>query len=208
MYQAETAEEVDLAEYFFGHAARNKQQLIKSFKELKNQEEDPEKARKYEKKIENAQKELRRKRKDAKRLMQLEDKQIDLQEAVQASLDKLHSSINYYDRNVAVNWQADDYVTETDPLVEEMLYSLFDNSIQHGTRDVEIDAESYGEGLQLVVEDGGDVEDWDELLPGTLQREDYESTGTYLIDTVKMKNDFKIEGRENGYKIRIPFEKY
>lgn len=84
-----------------------------------------------------------------------------------------------------------------------MIYNLLENSVQHGEGDIEINANSSEEGFVFEVYDGGNV-DWDELMPGTGEFEDYESVGTYLSDIVAKNNGYTIENLEKGnYRVEI-----
>lgn len=54
--------------------------------------------------------------------------------------------------------------------------------------------------------DGGEVEDWSEIFPEDAEeRDDYPSTGAYLIGRVAENNDIEIEGSEDwSYTVKIP----
>lgn len=204
-------DDIELAEEFFRHDVDNKKQVIEGFQELIEDADDIETIHSYAKKIRKTRRDIAEMAEEAEKLVECDEKtEMDLQSCIQDSLDRLHSSIEYQDSSVGVNWDAENYTAELNPAVENMLYNLFDNSVEHGTDDIEIDIKESEEGLEINVYDGGDVEDWDNIFPEDAEtRDDYPSTGAYLIDKVAESNGIEIEGSEDwSYTVNIPFNTY
>ncbi|MEF8880243.1 MAG: ATP-binding protein [Candidatus Nanohaloarchaea archaeon] len=202
--------DIELAEEFFNHDAKNKRQVIEGFQEIIENTEDISDIHRYARKIRATREEVEAMAERAEEMINSEETgEINLQEAIQDSLDTLHSNIEYHDTSANVNWKAENYMAEIRPTVENMLYNLFDNSVEHGTDDVEIEVTDEETGLEINVYDGGDFEDWNEIFPENAEREDYPSTGSYLIDQVAENNDIEIEGSEDwSYTVKIPLNNY
>lgn len=207
----EKKDDVELTQEFFRHDLKNKIQVIESFQELIEETDDIETVHRYTKKIQSTRKDIAAMAEEAEKLMRCSEKtELDLQRCIQGSLDRLHSSIECYGSSVGVKWNAEDYTAELNPAVENMLYNLFENSVKHGTDDVQIDVNDSMDSLEIDVYDGGNVENWDDIFPEEADsKSDYPSTGAYLIDTVAENNDIEIESSEGwSYTVRIPRESY
>lgn len=203
----EPQKEMELAEHFFNQDAKNKIQVIEGFQELIEVTDDISDIHRYARKIRKTEKDIEKMAKRAEKMIENDDRTaVDIQEAVQESLDTLHSSIEYQETSVGVNWDAENYLAELNPTVEKMLYNLFDNSIEHGEEDVEIEVTEYDRGLMIDVYDGGEVDDWDDIFPEDGETlDDYPSTGAYLIDRVAENNEIEISDSEDrSYSVKIP----
>lgn len=201
----------ELAKEFFRHDLENKRQVIDGYNELIELSENISDIHGYAKKIRKTHRDIEEMAEEAEKMIESDQQtEVDIQDAIQNSLDRLHTTIEYEESNVGVNWNTENYIVETSPTVENMLYNLFDNSIEHGTDDVEIEVNNWDEGLEINVDDGGDIDDWNNIFPENAEsREDYPSTGSYLIDQVAENNDIDIEGSEDwNYTVKIPFNTY
>lgn len=203
-------DELLLAEEFFRHDLGNKQNLRDGFTEAINMRQDGEYApndeqtHKYARKAWQAQKEIVQLEKEAEKILKSDEQlDIDVEECIEFELDQLQSSIQHYGKKVETNYNAEDTTVQTHRTFEDMVYNLFDNSIEHGCGDIEITLDEYSEGLKLDVEDGSQT-DFDSILPGTLERKDYNGTGTYLIDQVLQRTEMELEDTEGGYRLKMP----
>jgi signal transduction histidine kinase len=203
----EKSRDAELAEQFFDHDAKNKRQVIEGFQELLEETDEPSQIHRYARKIRKTEKDIEEMAEKAEEMVEnSHNSSVNLQRCIQDSIDTLHSTAQYEGKSVGVNWDAEDYMIEASPTVEKMLYNLFDNSVEHGNDDIEIEATEYEKGLEIRVYDGGEVEDWSEIFPEDAEdRDDYASTGVYLIDRVAENNDIEIEGSEDwSYTVKIP----
>ena len=207
-----TEEDILLAEEFFNHDLGNKKALRDGFTEQieinqgeKEYASNTAQTHEYARKAWNAEKEIKRLESAAKAVLNSEaEKNLDIRESIEDSLEELESSMEAYGKNVKTSYKASDHTVETHPCTGRMIYNLLDNSIEHGNRDeIELLINEYGSGLEISVEDNGDT-DFEELMPGTLDKKQYQGTGTYLIDHLLQKTGIGIEDTETGYNVKIP----
>lgn len=199
-----------LAEEFFRHDLRNKKHVKQGFTQEIERRTDGEYAPNDERthgdarKAWKAQKEIEELEKEAENIMKSDEVvELDLKTCVEDALENLDSTAERYDKNIQPRFEAEDYTVNTHRTAEKVVYNLLDNSIQHGERqDIELVVDEYEEGLEMEVMDGGEA-DFDELLPGSLERRDYRGTGTYLIDRVIDITNLDVENREEGYSLRF-----
>ena len=199
--------DAELAEQFFNHDAKNKRQVAEGYQEAIEHTDDISTIHGYARKIRKTEEEIERMAEEAEEILEKNEKEpVNIQKIIQKSLDNLRCSIEYEETSVGVDWNADNYEAELNPTVEKMLYNLFDNSIEHGQDDIEVEVTEKDDALEISVYDGGDVEEWNNIFPENGEtRSDYPSTGAYLIDRVAENNDISIlDDEERSYKVVIP----
>jgi len=199
-----------LAEEFRSHDLGNKKSIRNGHLELIEMRQDGEYAPNDEtthedaRKAWNAQKEIDKLEEQAEEILcSDEETEFDLEQCIRDQLDRLDSAIQHYGKTVDASYNAEDTEITTHRTFEDMIYNLLDNSVQHGATKISLELDDYSEGLEMRVDDGGNG-DFDEILPGTLDREDYQGTGTYLIDRVLDRTGTDVEDTEQGYSLKMP----
>lgn len=206
-----TEEELDAADTrellltAFDHDLKNLETLANGYRELVEETEDEQKIQAYQEKIWNAEENIRDLYKNFENLG--DSHHLDFQELIGESLSMLHPKIQKEDKNVTIDWNTE-CAGEHDLLTERMIYNLLDNSLDHGETDIYIEINETPEYLEMNVSDGGELtpEEWDNLFPENSQKEEYLSTGSYIIDQISEKKNIEIQqGLEFDYTVKIPY---
>jgi len=205
--EKETESYEDLISTSFNHDINNLSNLADGYRELAENTENPQEHEEALKKAEEAENRI-----DSmySKLESSQEKyETSLNEIIGESLQTLRPKIQREDKNVSVNWEYSGKDCQNCIMTERMIYNLLDNSLEHGTGDIELEVDHIDEYVELRMNDGGGLteDEFNEIFCGEYEKDEYISTGSYVIDTIADKIDAEITfSDEIDYTVRIPLE--